>query len=89
MFLLKTYSGAEHVNVGAGTDISILDLARLVCSIVGYAGRIVHDLSKPDGTPAKLMCSGKLRALGWSATISPREGIERTYRWYLENGAPG
>ncbi len=87
--LMQTYSEAEHVNVGAGKDISILDLARLVCSVVGFAGRIVNDLTKPDGTPAKLMDSGKLHRLGWSASIPPRVGIERTYQWYLGNGALG
>ncbi len=85
--LMKTYSDDGHVNVGAGKDISILDLTRLVCSIVGFAGGIVNDLTKPDGTPAKLMSSEKLRNLGWSASIRPSIGIEKTYQWYLANGA--
>jgi len=72
VFLLKNYSGHEHVNVGSGTDVTILELTQLVCKIVGFEGEIVHDLSKPDGTPRKLMSAEKLRALGWQPTISRR-----------------
>ncbi|MGO7423953.1 GDP-L-fucose synthase family protein, partial [Rhizobium ruizarguesonis] len=54
VFLLKTYSGSQHVNVGSGTDLEIIELTRLVCRVVGYEGEIIHDLSKPDGTPRKL-----------------------------------
>ena len=87
IFLVKSYSAAEHVNVGAGRDIPILDLTRLVCSIVGFEGKIVHDLTKPDGTPAKLMSSAKLQSLGWSPTISLRDGITTAYRWFLDHQA--
>ena len=89
VFLLKTYSGAEHVNVGSGTDLSILELTQLVCRVVGYDGRIVHDLSKPDGTPRKLMSADKLRAMGWAPRIGLEAGIEETYRWFLEHDAKG
>ena len=71
------------MNVGTGEDISIFDLAVLVREVVGWSGKIVHDLSKPDGTPRKLHgCVRGLRALGWKAQIGLREGIEQTYEAY-------
>jgi len=85
VFLMKTYSGLEHVNVGSGEDIAILDLARLVAEVVGFQGEIVRDLSKPDGTPRKLMSAARLRAQGWTPKISLREGVASVYRWFLEN----
>lgn len=85
VFLLKNYSGYEHVNVGSGEDVTILELTQLVCDVVGFEGKIVHDLSKPDGTPRKLMSADKLRSMGWSPKIQLREGIETTYRWFLDN----
>lgn len=85
VFVLKNYSAEEHINIGYGHDISIVDLTRLVCEIVGFSGEIVHDLSKPDGTPSKLMSTDKLRALGWSPSIGLKDGVRDTYRWFLEN----
>ncbi|ANL26685.1 GDP-L-fucose synthase protein [Rhizobium phaseoli] len=84
VFLLKTYSGSQHVNVGSGTDLEIIELTRLVCRVVGYEGEIIHDLSKPDGTPRKLMSNQKLQAMGWKPRISLEEGIKATYAWFLE-----
>lgn len=84
VFLLKTYSNAVHVNVGSGEDLSILELAQLVCEVVGFEGTIVHDLSKPDGTPRKLMSAARLRAMGWAPTIGLKQGIAETYRWFLD-----
>ena len=84
--LMKTYSGDGHINVGSGEDITILDLTRLVCRIVGYDGTIVHDLTKPDGTPRKLMSADKLRALGWMPTIGLEDGVADAYRAFLESG---
>jgi GDP-L-fucose synthase len=89
VFLLQHYSGDAHVNVGSGTDLSILELTEMVNRVVGYSGRIVHDLSKPDGTPRKLMSAGKLSAMGWSPRIELEAGIEETYRWFLEHDAKG
>ena len=83
VFLLKNYSGHEHVNVGSGKDISILDLTRLVCKVVGFEGEIVHDLSKPDGTPRKLMSAEKLRGMGWAPRISLEDGIRDAYQAFL------
>jgi len=83
VFLMKNYSDAGHVNVGSGTDLTILELTRLVCEVVGFQGTITHDLSKPDGTPRKLMAADKLRALGWSPSVPLREGITRAYAAFL------
>lgn len=82
--LMKSYSDYTHVNVGSGTDISILELTRLVCAAVGFAGEIKHDLTKPDGTPRKLMSGEKLAALGWSAKIGLEEGIAHAYAAFLD-----
>ncbi len=87
VFLLKTYSGAEHVNVGSGEDLSILELTQLVCRVVGYEGRIVSDLTKPDGTPRKLMSADKLSGMGWEPKIPLEQGVADAYRWFLENEA--
>ena len=87
VFLLKAYSGEEHVNVGSGEDLTILELAQTICQVVGFTGEIVCDTSKPDGTPRKLMSAAKLRAMGWAPRIGLREGIERTYAWFLESSA--
>nr|WP_281063034.1 GDP-L-fucose synthase [Agrobacterium rosae]MDX8327891.1 GDP-L-fucose synthase [Agrobacterium rosae] len=80
VFLMKNYSDESHVNVGSGEDISILDLTKLICEIVGFEGDIKHDLSKPDGTPRKLMSAEKLRAMGWEPEIGLAEGVKATYR---------
>lgn len=88
VFLLKHYSGEEHVNVGSGLDISILNLTRLVCEVVGYDGSITHDLTKPDGTPRKLMSAERLRGMGWRPSIELRRGIAQTYQWFLDNSGP-
>jgi GDP-L-fucose synthase len=85
--LLRTYSGAEHVNVGLGQDIDIRSLAHLVASVVGYTGEITFDASKPDGTPRKLMNVDKLTATGWTAAIDLEAGLRSTYAWFLANQA--
>jgi GDP-L-fucose synthase len=87
VFLLKTYSGHEHVNVGSEEEISIYGLARLICEVVGLDAEIITDPSKPDGTPRKLMDGSKLREMGWRPKIDLRDGIAETYQWYLANGA--
>ena len=81
--LLKTYSGDSHVNVGSGVDLTILELTQTVMKVLQYDGRIVNDLSKPDGTPRKLMDNGKLKALGWTPKVSLEDGIARSYEAYL------
>ncbi len=84
VFLMKTYSDFEHVNVGSGEDITILELAQRVCEVVGFEGDILTDTSKPDGTPRKLMSASKLRQLGWMPSIALEEGLKMTYRWFLD-----
>lgn len=85
VYLMENYSGEDFVNVGVGTDVTIRELAELVRDVVGFKGDIVQDLSKPDGTPRKLMDVSRLTALGWQATISLSDGVSETYRWFVEN----
>lgn len=79
VFLMNTYDGEQFVNIGSGTDLTIKDLALLVKDIVGFKGDIVHDLSKPDGTPRKLMDVSYLHSLGWKHKIELPEGIKQVY----------
>jgi GDP-L-fucose synthase len=85
--LLERYSGDGHINIGFGSDISIRALAEMVCDVVGFTGAIVHDTSKPDGTPRKLIKSDRIRAMGWTPRIPLREGIAMTYDAYCRNPA--
>ncbi len=87
VFLMKNYSAAQHVNIGSGTDISIRDLAKIVCDVVGFEGGIECDTEKPDGTPRKLMASGKLQSLGWVPKINLETGVRDTYQWFIDNKA--
>lgn len=75
----------SHINVGSGTDISILELAQKVATVTGYTGRIITDPSKPDGTPRKLMDVSRLTQMGWSAQIGLDQGLAETYQWFLAN----
>ncbi|MDI1353673.1 MAG: GDP-L-fucose synthase [bacterium] len=79
VFLMQNYNGQQHVNIGTGNDLSIKDLALLIQQIVGYKGEIKHDLSKPDGTPRKLMDVNFLHKLGWKHTIDIKEGVKAVY----------
>ena len=83
--LAKVYSGETHVNVGSGKDITILELAHLVADTVGFGGDIVRDLTRPDGTPRKLMSSDKLYKMGWLPAITLSNGIKLVYRWFIDN----
>jgi GDP-L-fucose synthase len=87
VFLMKTYSEAGHVNVGSGEDLTILELAEMVCQVVGFQGKIVTDPSKPDGTPRKLMSADKIRTLGWTPAIPLHTGIAHAYQWFLKHKA--
>ncbi|WP_092465102.1 GDP-L-fucose synthase [Donghicola eburneus] len=75
----------SHINVGTGTDITILDLAKLVAKVTGYEGKISNDPSKPDGTMKKLMDVSRLEKMGWKARVGLEEGVAETYQWFLEN----
>ncbi|OCC00818.1 GDP-fucose synthetase [Labrys sp. WJW] len=81
--LARDYSNERPINIGAGEDITILDLLEAVKHVVGYAGATMHDRSKPDGTPRKLMDSSRIAALGWRPRIGLEEGLAQTYAWYL------
>ncbi|MEI9886088.1 MAG: GDP-L-fucose synthase [Rhizomicrobium sp.] len=85
--LMKTFSGETHINVGSGEDISILDLASLIARVVGFAGGIVLDRTKPDGTPRKLMSAERLRAMGWRPKIALENGLRQAYGWAQSAGA--
>ena len=79
VFLMNNYNGEQFVNIGSGTDLTIKDLALLIKDIIGYKGEIVHDLTKPDGTPRKLMDVSYLHSLGWKHKIELPEGIKQVY----------
>jgi GDP-L-fucose synthase len=83
--LMRVYSGDSHVNVGSGSDLTILELATLIARIVGFTGRITTDPSKPDGTPRKLLDTTKLAALGWKPTISLEQGLAGSYAWFIDH----
>lgn len=87
LVLMERWESPEIVNVGTGEDISILQLARLVREVVGAEAEIVLDRSRPDGTPRKRLDVSRLRSVGWEPRIGLREGLERTYAWFLEHGA--
>jgi len=83
LLLLEKYDSPEIINVGCGEDVSIRELAELICDVVGYNGQVLWDKTKPDGTPRKLLDVTKIRALGWQSTIPLRKGIAQTYEWFL------
>lgn len=87
VFLLRNYSDHEHVNVGSGSDLTIREVAEMVKEVVGFQGELSWDTSKPDGTPRKLMNTDRLRSMGWAPATPLREGISRTYAWFVENEA--
>jgi len=87
LFLMDHYDDSEIINIGVGKDISISEVADLIKDIVGFKGTIQYDRSKPDGTPRKLLDVSKLESLGWQPKISLREGVEMTYRWYVDEDA--
>jgi GDP-L-fucose synthase len=83
--LLDKYDSPEIINVGCGEDVTIRELAELICEIVGFSGSLKFDSSKPDGTPRKLLDVHRIFTLGWKPRISLRDGIRSTYQWFLEN----
>ena len=85
VFLMNHYSSSQIINVGWGKDIGIGELAELVKSVVGYAGGIEFDTSRPDGTPRKLLDTSRLTTLGWQPAMSLRSGIVSTYQWYQDH----
>lgn len=87
VLLMQVYDGWEHVNIGCGEDLTIMDLARAVASAVNFTGAITNDPAKPDGTPRKLLDVSRLRALGWSPKIGLPVGLSDTYAWFLKHHA--
>lgn len=83
-FLLENYNSPEIVNIGCGEDVSIKELAETVCEVLGFEGSLIFDVSKPDGTPRKLMHVGRLLGLGWKPRIGLKEGIRDAYEWFLK-----
>jgi len=82
VYLMRHYSDAPHINVGTGQEITIRELGEKIAATAGFGGEIVHDTSKPDGTPRKLMDSSRLHDLGWRARIGLDEGLARCIRDY-------
>ncbi|MDP7342015.1 MAG: GDP-L-fucose synthase [Alphaproteobacteria bacterium] len=89
VFLMKTYSGAEHVNIGTGEEIKIIDMARLIADIVGYRGAWKFDRGRHDGTPRKLSDNSLLKSLGWTPGTDLRDGLQATYDWFRDADAAG
>lgn len=89
LHLMDHYDGEDIVNVGPGEDVTIADLAGMIRAVVGYPGTLTQDLSKPDGHPRKVMEVSRLFATGWRPRVGLKEGLRRTYDWFLENVAPG
>ena len=87
VFLMKNYSDEPHVNVGSGVEHTIRQLAETVVHVVGFQGEFVFDLTKPDGTPRKLMDSARLHGMGWRAKTSLEDGLKSAYAWFLSNRA--
>ena len=85
LFLMASYSGESHVNVGVGNDLTIRELAEMMRDVVGFHGELVFDRSKPDGTPRKLVDTTLINRLGWHAKINLKQGLEEAYSWYIEN----
>ncbi len=85
VFLLKTYSQPEPINIGTGADVSIRELAEIIARVVGYRGNLVFDASKPDGAPRKLLDSSRLAERGWNARTPLADGLDAMYRWYCKH----
>ena len=84
-FLLERYDSPEIINAGCGADISIRDVAELICRVVGFKGALRFDASQPDGTPRKLLNVSRIKALGWSPSVDLEEGLRRTYQWFCQS----
>ena len=88
LFLLDGYDEPGPINVGFGEDVSVRELAELVAKVTGFGGDILWDTSKPNGTPRKILDSGRLRGLGWAPQIELEHGVRDTYEWYLRSLGP-
>ena len=75
----------SHINIGTGSDISIREMAEILCEVIGFTGSLSFDVTKPDGTPRKLVDVSRLSNMGWKYSVNLRDGLKKTYKWYLEN----
>jgi GDP-L-fucose synthase len=89
VFLMQSYSDERLINVGTGEEVSMRELARVICKVVSYLGELEFDTSKPDGTPRKLLDSSRIHAMGWRHAISLEDGLAHTYHWYLRQQRSG
>jgi GDP-L-fucose synthase len=89
VFLMKSYSQEDHINVGTGVDVTIAELASLVARVIGFEGGFDFVTDKPDGTPRKLLDVSRMSALGWTAQTDLEEGLRLAYAWYRDNVAGG
>ena len=85
IYLMKNYTDSTPINVGFGYDFSITEIADIIKKVIGFHGGIGFDTSKPDGIEAKLLDSKKINELGWKPKVSLEKGVQKTYRWFLEN----
>lgn len=85
LWLMENYEGKDFLNIGTGTDVSIKELAEIICEVVDYKGKLVFDTTKPDGMPQKLMDVSKINNLGWKAKMGLKEGLVSVYEWYINN----
>lgn len=85
MFFMEKYEGEQHLNVGTAKEVSIKELAEMICETVGYEGKLVFDTTKPDGTPRKLLDVSKANSMGWYAKTELKEGLKTTYQWFLNH----
>jgi GDP-L-fucose synthase len=82
---MQNYSDEAIVNLGPGSDVTIVELVGLICKVVGYQGGVKFDASRPDGVPRKMVDTALAASLGWKARTPLREGLAATYRWYVDN----
>lgn len=85
IYLMETYEGNDFFNIGTGREITIKELAEMIKEVVGYEGKITFDHSKPDGTPRKLLDVSRIKEAGWRYKVELRDGIEKAYKWFVEN----
>ena len=85
VYFMQNYSDEKIVNLGPGSDVPIREVVQLVCDVVGFKGQLRFDTSKPDGTPRKMVDTSYAESLGWRAKTSLQQGLEETYRWFLDN----
>jgi GDP-L-fucose synthase len=87
IYVADLFEAGEMINIAPGTELTTRQTAELISEVVGYKGKLVQDLSKPDGTPRKYACSERIKQAGWKPSIDLKEGLQETYQWYLENVA--